>query len=176
MDLLPHPTSFDFIHKERVAKYDFVKKMHERIKRQIQQQTKSYAKYNNKGKREMIFEEGDWVWLHLRKYRFPKKRKSKLSPRGNGPFKVLKRVNDNAYRLELPEEYDVHATFNANLIPFADGTDDEAEISDLRSNPSQEGGDDKMPLTKGPTTRAMARRIQEGWASNAHTRPKMNFT
>jgi len=33
-----------------------------------------------------------------------------------------------------------------------------------------------MPLTKGPTTRAMARRIQEEWASNEHTRPKMNFT
>ena len=33
-----------------------------------------------------------------------------------------------------------------------------------------------MPLTKGPTTRAMASRIQEEWASNAQTRPKMNFT
>ena len=39
MDLLPLPTSFDFIHKEGVAKSDFVKKMHERIKRKIQQQT-----------------------------------------------------------------------------------------------------------------------------------------
>ena len=56
------------------------------------------------------------------------------------------------------------------------GTDDEAEISYLRTNPSQEGGDDEMPLTKGPTTRAMARRIQEEWALNAHARPKMNFT
>ena len=160
-----------------MAKFDFVKKMHEKIKRQIQQQTERYVKYNNKGKREMIFEEGDWVWLHLRKDRFPKKRKSQLSPRGDGPFKVLKRVNDNAYRLELPKEYDVHATFNvADLIPFAGGTDDEVEISDFRTNPSQEGGDDEMPLTKGPTTRAMTRRIQEEWTSNAHTRPKMNFT
>jgi len=160
MDLLQLPTSFDFIHKEGVAKSDFVKKMHERIKRQIQQQTERYAKNNNKGKREMIFEEVDWVWLHLRKDRFPKKRKSKLSPRGDGPFKVLKRVKDNAYMLELPEEYDVHATFNVvDLIPFASGTNDEAEVSDLRTNPSQEGGDDEMPLTKGPTTRAMARRI-----------------
>jgi len=31
----------------------------------------------------------------------------------------------------------------------------------LRTNPSQEGGDDEMPLAKGPTTKAMARRIQE---------------
>jgi len=33
-----------------------------------------------------------------------------------------------------------------------------------------------MPRAKGPTTRAMARRIQEEWALNAHARPKMNFT
>jgi len=29
-----------------------------------------------------------------------------------------------------------------------------------------------MPLAKGPTTRAMTRRIQEEWASNEHARPK----
>ena len=89
---------------------------------------------------------------------------------------MLKRVKDNAYRLELPEEYDVHATFNvADLIPFVGSTNGETEVSDLRTNPSQEGGHDEMPLTKGPT-RAMARGIQEEWASNAYTRPKMNFT
>jgi len=112
------------------------------------------------------------VWLHHRKERFPKQRKSKLSSRGDGPFKVLKRVNDNAYRLELLEGYDVHATFNVvDLIPFTGGTNDEAETTDLRINPSQEGGNDEMPRAKGPTTRAMARRIQEEWASNAHARP-----
>ena len=37
-------------------------------------------------------------------------------------------------------------------------------------------GCDEMPRAKGPTTRAMARRIQEEWALNAHARPKMNFT
>ena len=43
------------------------------------------------------------------------------------------------------------------LTQYLNGTDDEAEISYLRTNPSQNGGDDEMPLTKGPTTRAMAR-------------------
>ena len=37
-------------------------------------------------------------------------------------------------------------------------------------------GIDEKPRAKGPTTRAMARRIQEEWALNAHARPKMNFT
>jgi len=36
--------------------------------------------------------------------------------------------------------------------------------------------DDDMPLTKGTTTRTMARRIQEEWTFNAYTRLKMNFT
>ena len=76
-----------------------------------------------------------------------------------------------------PEEQDVYATFNvADLIPFAGGLDDEAETTDLRTNPCQEGVDDEMPRAKGPTTKAMAWRIQEEWAFNAHARPKMNFT
>ena len=90
------------MHKEGVTKAEFVKKMHERIKNQIQQQTKKYMKYSNMGKREMIFKEGEWVWLHLRKDRFPNQRKSKLSPRGDGPFQVFKRINNNAYQLDMP--------------------------------------------------------------------------
>jgi len=35
--------------------------MHERIKNQIHKQTEKYMKHNNKEKREMVFEEGDWV-------------------------------------------------------------------------------------------------------------------
>ena len=105
---MPLPNPQEFVHKEGVTKAEFVKKMHERIQAQIQKQTEKYTKHNNKGKREIIFEEGDLVWLHLRKDRFPTKRKSKLSPRGDGPFQVLKRINNNAYILDLPEEYEVH--------------------------------------------------------------------
>jgi len=50
-----------------------------------------YARYNNRGRREIIFEKGDSVWLRLRKDRVPKKRKSKLRSRGDGPFKVPKK-------------------------------------------------------------------------------------
>ena len=61
--------------------------------------------------------------------RFPTKRKSKLSPRGDGPFQVLERINNNAYRLDLPEEYRVSTTFNiSDLTPFAGGADIEEEV------------------------------------------------
>jgi len=57
--------------------------------------------------------------VHLRKDRFPEKRKSKLLPRGDGPFKVLAKINDNAYKIELPgDDYAVSNTFNvADLSP-----------------------------------------------------------
>ena len=74
-----------------------------------------------------MFEEGDFVWLHLRKDRFPQECKSKLSPRGDGPFKVLKRINDNAYTIDIPQsKYVVDDTFNiSDLSPYHGEASDE---------------------------------------------------
>ena len=100
--------------------------------------------------------------LHLRKDRFPNQRKSKLSPRGDGPFQVLKKINNKAYQIDLPEENEVHTSFNVmDLTPFAGSEDEEAETCDLRTNPLQEGGYDGRRPSSGPTTRSMARKIQE---------------
>jgi len=52
-----------------------VQNLYDKVKNQTRQQNKRYAKPSSKKKREIIFEEGDWVWLHLRKDRFPKHRK-----------------------------------------------------------------------------------------------------
>ena len=95
----------------------------------------------------MLFEPGDLVWIHLRKERFPEKRKSKLQPRGDGPFRALKKINDNAYKIELPGEYGVSATFNvANLSPFFGSTES-------RTTPFQEGEDDEdiTPMVTTPS-------------------------
>jgi len=102
LDLLPLPNPQTYVHKEGATKAEFVKKMHEKVKEQIQQKTEKYVKYNNKGKKKIIFEEGDLFWLHLRKDKFPSKRKSKLSPQDDGPLQVLKKINNNAYKLDLP--------------------------------------------------------------------------
>ncbi|KAK1617389.1 hypothetical protein QYE76_022906 [Lolium multiflorum] len=52
--------------------------------------------------------------------RFPQERNSKLKPRGDGPFKVLKRINDNAYVVDIPtSKYLVSNTFNvSDLSPY----------------------------------------------------------
>jgi len=55
LDLLPLPNPQEFVHKEGVTKAEFVKKIHERIKDQIQQQIEKYLQHSNKGNREIVF-------------------------------------------------------------------------------------------------------------------------
>ena len=78
-------------------------------------------------------------------------------PRAAGPFKVDEKINDNAYKLELPPEFGVSPIFNiSDLKPYL-GEKDELES---RTTPIQEGEDDKdiTPLytMQGPITRARA--------------------
>ena len=68
----------------------------------------------------------------MRKERFPARRRSKLHPRGDDPFQVLERINDNAYKLDLPGEYNISATFNVSDLSLFDVGDDS------RSNPFEE--------------------------------------
>ena len=99
--------------------------------------TKMYEKRANKGRRKILFEIGDLVWVHLFKDRFPEQHKNKLQPRADGPFKVLRKINDNAYEIELPSNYGVISSFNvADLSPFFG-------VKESTTTPFQEGEDDE---------------------------------
>ena len=99
----------------------------------------------------------------MRKERFSACRWSKLHPKGDGPFQVLERINDNAYKLDLPGEYNVSATFNvSDFSPFHVG-------DDSRMNPFEERGNDEnqhtfrdpLHVPVGPITRARSKKIKE---------------
>ena len=105
----------------------------------------------------------------MRKERFPKQRKSKLQSRGDGPFQVLERINDNVYKIDLPGEYAVSASFNvADLSPFDVGDDSRTnrfeEREDDMSSPMKIGAE-SMELPLGPITRARAKKFQDAVAS-----------
>ncbi|XP_071926096.1 uncharacterized protein [Coffea arabica] len=105
----------------------------------LRRKNTQYAQHANKGRKHVVFEPGDWVWVHMRKERFPASRRTKLHPRGDGPFRVLERINDNAYKLELPSEYGISASFNvSDLSSF----DFDTEFEDSRTNPFEKGGND----------------------------------
>jgi hypothetical protein len=65
-----------------------------------------------KVRKEVNLKPGDLLWLHLRKERFLELRKSKLMSHDTGHFKILAKINDNAYKLELPPEFGVSHSFN----------------------------------------------------------------
>jgi len=50
LDLIPFPTSFDFIHKEEVSKSKFIKDLHEKGQNQIQAQTEKVPNITTKAR------------------------------------------------------------------------------------------------------------------------------
>src|SRR5438105_1891808 len=94
--------------------------------------------------------------------------KSKLMPRAADPFKVLEKINDNAYKLELPPDFGVSPTFNISDLRLYLGEEDEIPS---RTTPMQEGEDDEdisttditIPpiLIQGPITRSRAHQLKQ---------------
>ncbi|KZV58553.1 hypothetical protein F511_23683 [Dorcoceras hygrometricum] len=164
MDLLSLPMS-ERLNLDGMKKAEYVRTLHEKVRANIEKKIQQYTRKANKGNKKVTFEPGDWVWRHLRKERFPEKRRSKLLPRGDGPFQVLERINDNAYKLDLPDEYNVSSSFNVSDLSLFDVGHD----NDLRTNPSQEGEDDAittirrdpLALPSGPITRGRSKKFKE---------------
>ena len=92
----------------------------------------------NKHQKPAAFKEGDLVWIHLGKERFPSKRSSKLMPRADGPFRVLQRIRENAYNIELPDDYGVSTTFNvSDLSPYYEDQEDQVDLGASLHQPGE---------------------------------------
>ena len=111
------------------------------------------------------------MWLHLCKDRFPNEHKSKLLPRADGPFKVLARYNNNAYKIDLPrDKYNVSNVFNVKDLSPYHGDEDFDSRSDLPQGRGDDAENPKVismdlptsPTTPlGPMTRARAKAIED---------------
>jgi hypothetical protein len=101
IDLVSFDTE-DALHLDVVAHVEQMVNLHEQTHQNIAVANAKYQVAGSKGKKHVTFESGDMVWLHLRKDCFPTLRRSELMPRVASPFKVLTKINDNAYILDLP--------------------------------------------------------------------------
>jgi hypothetical protein len=100
----------------------------------------------------------------MRMERFPEQGRSKLMPRGDGPYQIIERINENTYKVDLLGEYGVSATFNVYDLSLFDVDDDS------RLNPFEERGDDAIQPSKdplkvpvGPVTRLRAKKFKEAF-------------
>ena len=145
---MPLPSS-EKLNFDATKRAKLMLKLHETTKENIEHMNAKYKFAGDKGRKELIFEPRDLVWLHLRKDRFPELRKSKLMPRVAGPFKVLEKINDNTYKLNLPVDFGVSPTFNiADLKPYLG----EKEELESRMTQMQEGEDDEDINTNDTST------------------------
>ena len=94
---------------------DKIKVIRDRLKI-AQDQQKSYG--NNRS-RDLVFEVGDMVFLRISPLkgvlRFGKR--GKLSPRYIGPYKIVERNGEVAYRLEFPSDLNrIHDVFHVSML------------------------------------------------------------
>lgn len=93
------------------------------------------SKYD-KGHREEEFQVDDWVYLKLRPYRqhfVSQQALYKLGSRFYGPYKVLEKVGQVAYKMDLPTDAHIHPVVHVSQLKRRLG--------------SNEATDDRLPAT-----------------------------
>ena len=153
---LPTPTKFSWEAEKRAKE---IQDLHAQVRENIAKSNARAMQHANKHKKEVHFQPGDLVWIHLRKERFPCKRKSKLVPRSDGPFEIMEKVGPNTYKVDLSGDYGVSSTFNvADLSPYFD---EDEELSSLRSNSHLVGENDGSHLDQTSTTASELKEVQK---------------
>lgn len=96
-------------------------------------------KYADQNRREVIFQVCDWVYLKVaaQKGRDRFGKVEKLATRYIGPYRVMQRVGEVAYQLELPSDMALHPVFHVSMLRrhIRDPTEVEPQrVENLRSN------------------------------------------
>ncbi|KAJ4710029.1 Retrotransposon protein, putative, Ty3-gypsy subclass [Melia azedarach] len=116
------PICWDEVGEKKLLGPEIVQDTNEKISvirnrlKMAQDRQKSYA---DKRRRNLEFVVGDYVFLRVSPWkgilRFGKR--GKLSPRYMGPFKIIERIGEVAYRLALPPELSrIHDVFHVSML------------------------------------------------------------
>jgi hypothetical protein len=99
-----------------------MKELHSRVKDRLENLNQDYKRRADQHRRELQFKVGDLILAHLRKERFPKGTHNKLKMKNIGPCRVIRKLETNAYEIELADGIRISSIFNvSDLYPYRAG-------------------------------------------------------
>ena len=127
------------LHGDATTFVDALVDIHAQAITNLESSSSKYKQAADTHRRRLVFEVGDFVWAYLTRDRMPAHAYNKLKAKKIGPLEVLERINDNAYRLRLPDDINTSDVFNVKyLTRFVSSAND----PDSGSNPSHPGRPD----------------------------------
>ncbi|GJV46329.1 putative nucleotidyltransferase, ribonuclease H [Tanacetum coccineum] len=128
----PPPLQIPYIPKDAIEREvdDFMRDREavvKLLKQSLQKAQNRMKQQADKHRTKREFEAGSWVYLKLQPYiqnTLRVHKHSKLTPKYFGPFLVVERVGKVAYRLDLPDETQIHPVFHVSLLKLAGGPPD----------------------------------------------------
>jgi hypothetical protein len=91
------------------------------VKDRLIQAQVAMKQYQDKTRREVSFQAGDWVWLRLQHRTaigITLAAKTKLAPKFFGPYQVTAKIGNVSYHLKLPR---IHDVFHVSLLKNFEG-------------------------------------------------------
>ncbi|KAJ3459939.1 hypothetical protein MRS44_016012 [Fusarium solani] len=124
----PYRDSYDGIQNVKaILEADKLRELHAELRAELE-----------KDRKDRLFRRGDMVYLSTKNIE-TKRPSKKLDFKYLGPFKILKKLSDSTYKLDLPPKVKLHPVFNISLLESAEGTvkadigyDDDMEAEDER--------------------------------------------
>ena len=121
LDLMPLPLG-DRISDDGVAFAEHLQQLQQDVRHKLQLSNDSYKILADATRRQQTFTKGDLVMVYLRREWFPTGTYHKLKYKNIGLCKILKRINDNTYKVILSNNLNISPMFNVSDLHKFYGT------------------------------------------------------